>query len=543
MREILDVARELEIPACWVESYGRYKAKVDVAALEADRPGGRLVLVSAITPTPAGEGKTTVVIGLGQSLARIGERACVALREPSMGPCFGLKGGGTGGGQAQVVPGDMINLHFNGDFHAITAAHNLLAALVDNHLFFGNALGLDAREVTWRRVQDVNDRALRHLVAGLGGRSDGIPRETGFDITAASEVMAILCLAQSRDDLRERLGRCVVGYTADGSPVTAADLKAHGAMAALLNDAIHPNLVQTLAGSPAILHGGPFGNIAHGCNSLLATRMALHYADLVVTEAGFGSDLGMEKFLDIKCRGTGISPALVVIVATVRALKMHGGTALDRLGEEDVAALERGLPNLAKHLENVAAFGLPAVVAVNRFRGDTEEELALLTRYLEARSIPAAVCDPWQRGPEGAEELARLVAAEARRSTATLQPLYRDDQPIEAKIRAIATRMYGAEGVHFTPEAGERLARLRRHGWDHLPVCMAKTHMSLSDDPRKPGRPSGFTITVRDIEFAIGAGFVVPLTGKMLRMPGLSRVPRAEQVDVDSAGHITGLLD
>jgi formate--tetrahydrofolate ligase len=543
MREIRDVARELGVPDRYVESYGRYKAKIDVAALEEERPDGRLVLVSAITPTPAGEGKTTVAIGLGQALARIGERACVALREPSMGPCFGLKGGGTGGGGAQVVPGDQINLHFNGDFHAITAAHNLLAALVDNHLFFGNALGLDAREVTWRRVLDVNDRALRNLVAGLGGRSDGIPRETGFDITAASEVMAILCLAQSREDLKSRLGRCVIGYTTTGEPVTAADVKAHGAMAALLSDALHPNLVQTLEGSPAILHGGPFGNIAHGCNSLLATRMALHYADLVVTEAGFGSDLGMEKFLHIKCRGTAIRPALVVVVATIRALKMHGGVALDRLSEADPEALERGLPNLAKHLENVAAFGLPAVVAINRFATDTAEELALLTRSLEARSVPAAVCDPWQRGAEGSETLAHLVAAEARRSPASFQPLYRDEQPIEEKILAITTRMYGAEGVLYTPEARERLARLRRHGWEHLPVCIAKTHMSLSDDPRLPGRPSGFTITVRDIEFAIGAGFLVPLTGKMLRMPGLSRVPRAEHVDVDSAGRITGLLE
>jgi formate--tetrahydrofolate ligase len=543
LRPIGEVAARLGVADGEWLPYGRDVAKLDLALLgrprRRERPA-RLVLVSAITPTAAGEGKTTTSIGLVDGLARLGESVCLALREPSLGPTLGIKGGGTGGGRSQVAPMDRINLHFTGDFHAVTSAHNLLAALVDNHLHHGNPLGIDPRRVLWRRVLDLNDRALRNLVVGLGGPGDGVPRETGFDITAASEVMAILCLAEGPDDLRARLERILVGFTRDGAPVLARDLRAAGAMAALLVDALRPNLVQTLEGTPALVHGGPFANIAHGCNSVLATRMALHLADWAVTEAGFGFDLGAEKFFDIKCVAAGLEPAAVVLVATARALKLHGGAARDALAKPDPQAVARGLLNLEKHVENIRTFGEPPIVALNRFGSDTEEEVEVVRRRCAELGVPFAASDHHARGGAGAEALARavLVHAEARRRP--FRPLYAWSDPVVGKVRAVATAMYGARDVVLTKAAQGDLAEIERLGYAGLPVCIAKVASSLSDDARLRGRPSGFDVTVRRIQIAAGAGFLVVLTGEILRMPGLPTHPLAESIDVRD-GEIVGL--
>jgi formate--tetrahydrofolate ligase len=521
--------------------YGSDVAKVELAAL--DRPRARseaprLVLVSAITPTPAGEGKTTTSIGLADALSGLGESACLALREPSLGPCLGMKGGATGGGAARLVPSERINLHFTGDFHAVTSAHNLLAALVDNHLHFGDPPRLDPRRVLWRRVMDMNDRALRSVVVGLGG--DGVPRETGFDITAASEVMAMLCLAEGDDDLRRRLERTLVGFDVDGVPVTAGQLHASGAMLALLRDALRPNLVRTREGTPAFVHGGPFANIAHGCNSVLATRMALHHADWAITEAGFGFDLGAEKFFDIKCASAGLDAACVVLVATVRALKMHGGRAQKELGSPDAAAVERGLPNLEKHVESIRCFGEPPVVALNRFDGDTEEEIAVVRGRCAELGVPFAVSDHFARGGDGARDLARAVMAHAERSGRPFRPLYAPGDAVPDKILSVAEKMYGAKRVVFSKAAERDLAELKRLGYAALPVCIAKTPASLSDDPHLHGRPRDFDVHVRGIQVNAGAGFLVVLTGEILRMPGLPKRPLAEKLDVRD-GEIVGL--
>jgi formate--tetrahydrofolate ligase len=535
VKPIAALAEELGLdPDAW-EPYGRHVAKLDPRV--GDRRG-RLVLVTAITPTVAGEGKTTTSIGLAQGLRRLGASACLALREPSVGPCFGAKGGGTGSGRAALFPADRINLHFTGDLHAIGAAHNLLAALLDNHLHFGNARRIDPRRVTWRRVVDLNDRALRHLVVGLGGTAHGVPREDGFYITAASEVMAMLCLASDAEDLRARLERTVIAFDAGGAPVTAADLKAPGAMLALLRDALRPNLVQTVEGVPALVHGGPFANIAHGCNSVVATRAALRLADWAVTEAGFGTDLGAEKFFHLKCRSAGLDPAVVVLVATVRALKLHGGAA--PLAHPDPDAVVRGLPNLDAHVDNVRAFGRTPVVALNRFSSDHADEIAAVAGHCASLGVPFAVSDHHDRGGDGALDLARAVVAEAERATAPFTPLYPAGAPAETQIATIARRLYGAAGVAYTREATHALEELRRLGFDHLPVCVAKTHQSLSDDPTRHGRPTGFTLNVEHVELAAGAGFLVFHAGDIVRMPGLPRVPRAEHIDLVN-GEIVGL--
>jgi len=542
-RPIAEIAAKLGIDAKELHHYGRDKAKVDPAVLpgpEQRNVSGRLVLVSAITPTRAGEGKTTTTIGLGQALAKLGESVCIALREPSLGPCMGMKGGATGGGYSQVVPMDSINLHFTGDLHAVTAAHNLLAAAIDNRLHFHDEPRIDPRRVLWRRVIDMNDRSLREAVIGLGGVSQGVPRATGFDITAASEVMAMLCLAENLDDLRARIDRTLVAFDLDGKPVTASQIGVTGAMLALLKDAMMPNLVQTLEGTPAFVHGGPFANIAHGCNSLIATRMAMHLADWAVTEAGFGFDLGAEKFFDIKCTGAGIDTAAVVLVATVRALKLHGGTAYEKLNVPDPSAVERGLANLGKHIENIHYFGESPVVAVNRFASDSEEELAVVKRYCEQQEAPCAVSDHHARGGEGALDLARLVMDKAEKQSKPFTPLYQWTDSVEDKITTVARKMYGAERVVFTNEGKRALAEITRLGHDKLPVCIAKTQASLSDDPRKLGRPTNFEITVRDIQINAGAGFLVVLTGDIMRMPGLPKRPSAEQIDVVD-GRIVGL--
>ncbi|MEZ4334731.1 MAG: formate--tetrahydrofolate ligase [Myxococcota bacterium] len=544
-RPIVEIAHALGLEAGEIRPYGHDIAKLSpgVLATPRRRPGqGRLVLVSAITPTPAGEGKTTTSIGLAQGLARIGESACLAIREPSLGPAFGMKGGATGGGRSQVVPMERINLHFTGDFHAVTSAHNLLAALIDNHLYFDDPLGLDPRRILWRRVLDMNDRALRNVIVGLGGRTQGVPRETGFDITAASEVMAILCLAESESDLRARLDRILVGFTYGDEPVTAERLGGSGAMLALLQDALWPNLVQTLEGTPALVHGGPFANIAHGCSSVVATRMALHLADWAITEAGFGFDLGAEKFFDIKCRGADLDPAAVVLVATVRALKMHGGVALSSLAATDAAAVGRGLPNLEKHVENIRQFGETPIVALNRFAGDAEEEIDVVRARCKALDVPFALIDHHARGGEGAEALACALVAHAERvgGGQRFRPLYPLDAPVEAKILAVAQKMYGARSVAFTPQARRDLADVERLGHGGLPVCIAKTPNSLSDDPHRRGRPRDFEVTVRGIQINAGAGFLVVLTGDILRMPGLPREPRARRIDVVD-GRIVGL--
>ncbi len=544
LRPIADVARDLGLPAEALEPFGRDKAKVRLEALEhaaSRRAPGKLILVSAITPTPAGEGKTTTSIGLAQGLKRIGKNACLALRQPSMGPVFGRKGGATGGGASTIQPSESINLQFTGDFHAITAAHNLLAAAVDNRLHFGDTR-LDARQVLWKRVLDMNDRALRRINVGLGGPSMGVPREAGFDITAASEVMAILCLAESRADLRARLDRILVGYTAKGKePVLAAEIGVAGAMAAILNEAIQPNLVQSVEGSPAFVHGGPFANIAHGCNSVLATRMALAHADYAVTEAGFAFDLGGEKFFDLKCRAGGFNPAAVVIVATVRALKMHGGTSLEELTAPDAKAVERGLDNLAAHLDAAAHFGKPLLVAINRRREDTPEELQVIHDFCASRNVGCATADVYGQGGAGAVELAEKVVAAAAGAETPYRPLYALEAPPEQKIAAIAKAMYGADGVTILPDAEAKLRKAKRLGYGRLPICMAKTQDSLSDNPKLRGRPRGFTLTVRDVEIAAGAGFLVALTGEIVRMPGLPERPAAERIDVDAQGRITGL--
>lgn len=543
MRPIAEIAQKAGIADEYLESYGRYKAKVDPRLLkESDRPEGKLILVTAITPTPAGEGKTTTTIGLADGLRHIGKNAVVALREPSLGPVFGIKGGAAGGGYAQVVPMEDINLHFTGDFHAIGAANNLLAAMLDNHIYQGNALHIDPRRITWRRCVDMNDRQLRFITDGLGGRVNGVPREDGYDITVASEIMAVFCLSSSITDLKERLFRIVVGYTYDEQPVTAGQLGAVGAMAALLKDAIKPNLVQTLEGTPAFVHGGPFANIAHGCNSVMATRMAMKLGDYAVTEAGFGADLGAEKFLDIKCRMAGLRPSAVVMVATVRALKMHGGLAKTDLGREDLGALEAGLPNLLRHVSNIVnVYKLPCVVAVNRFPTDTDAEISLVIEKCRALGVRTVLSTVWADGGAGGTELAEEVVrlCELPNDFSFSYPL---EDSIEDKITAVVRRIYGGDGVTFAPAASKEIARLTALGYGDLPVCMAKTQYSFSDDPTKLGAPEGFTVTVRNVKVSAGAGFIVALTGDIMTMPGLPKVPAAQRIDVDENGRISGLF-
>jgi formate--tetrahydrofolate ligase len=541
LRPIGAIAAAAGIPEAALLPYGRAKAKIDFDFIRSaeSRPGGALVLVTGITPTPAGEGKTTTVIGLGDALNAAGRRTMICLREPSLGPCFGMKGGATGGGWAQVAPMEEINLHFTGDFHAITAANNLLAALIDNHLYWGNRLGLDPRRITWRRCLDMNDRALRHTVIGLGGTADGVPREGGFDITVASEIMAVFCLARDLDDLQARLGRIVVGTRTDGALVRAAEIDAVGAMTALLRDALMPNLVQTLAHSPALVHGGPFANIAHGCNSVIATRLGLKLADVVVTEAGFGADLGGEKFLDIKCRMAGLSPAAAVVVATVRALKMHGGVAKSDLAREDVPAVARGVANLRRHVANMGKFGLPVVVALNRFTSDTAAEIAAVQAAVE---VPVVTCTHWADGPAGAEGLAAEVLRLVDGPRPEFRPLYPDTMTLGAKIATVAREIYGAEGVAFAPGVARRLAAWEQAGFGAAPVCIAKTQYSFSADPARLGAPEGFVLPVNEVRLSAGAGFVVALAGDIRTMPGLPRTPAAAAIGLDAAGEITGLF-
>ncbi len=544
MKHIRDIAAVAGVDEDYLEYYGKYKAKIDLKLLSdrAEKPDGKLILVTAINPTPAGEGKTTTTVGLADGMRRLGKNTVVALREPSLGPVFGVKGGAAGGGYAQVVPMEDINLHFTGDFHAIGAANNLLAALLDNHIQQGNELDIDVKHITWKRCVDMNDRQLRNIVCGLGGRMQGVPREDGFDITVASEIMAVLCLATGLSDLKARLGRMVVGYSRSGAPITAHDLKAKGAMAALLKDAIKPNLVQTLEGTPAFIHGGPFANIAHGCNSVMATRVALKMGDYVITEAGFGADLGAEKFLDIKCRLADLHPAAVVLVATVRALKHHGGCPKADLGKENLTALEKGLPNLLRHVENITnVYGLPCVVAINRFPTDTEAELKLVEDKCRALGVNVALSEVWAKGGEGgmalAEEVIRLCDAPNQFRFA-----YDLDQPIEAKLEEIVKKVYHGDGVVLTPAAKKQAAELTALGFGGLPICMAKTQYSFSDDQTLLGAPDGFTVTVRNLKVSAGAGFLVALTGDIMTMPGLPKVPAAEKVDVDETGKISGLF-
>ncbi len=545
MKPIAEVAYDkLGIPASALEPYGTTKAKLtfDYQNGLSGRPDGKLILVTAMTPTPAGEGKTTTTVGLGDGLNRAGKKALICLREPSLGPCFGVKGGAAGGGYAQVVPMEDINLHFTGDFHAIGVANNLLAAAVDNHVYWGNELNLDPRRITWRRALDMNDRALRQLVVGLGGVANGYAREDGFDITVASEVMAIFCLAHSLDDLKRRLGQVVVGYTRERKPVTAADLKVAGAMAAVLKDALKPNLVQTLENNPAFVHGGPFANIAHGCNTVLATRIALKLADYVVTEAGFGADLGAEKFFDIKCRKAGLKPAAAVVVATVRALKMHGGVAKDDLRVENLNALKAGIANLVRHVRNVKGYGVPVVVSVNRFSADTPAEHAVLKDAMAAEGVMAVVADHWARGGEGALELAETVVATIAREPANFKLLYPDDMPLWDKARTIAQKIYGATDITADAKVKQRFAELEKEGAARYPVCMAKTQYSFSTDPAAKGAPSGFTVPIREVRYSAGAEFVVAICGDIMTMPGLPKVPAANNIDVDSSGRISGLF-
>ncbi len=544
MLPIKKISEKIGLTEDDIEYYGKYKAKVDLNTIRSkkDEKDGKLILVTAINPTPAGEGKTTVTVGLGDALSKIGKKTVIALREPSLGPVFGIKGGAAGGGYAQVVPMEDINLHFTGDMHAIGAANNLLAAMLDNHIHQGNALRIDTRSITWKRCVDMNDRQLRYVTDGLGGRINGFPREDGFDITVASEIMAILCLATDITDLKARIKSIIVGYNTDGEPVTAGDLKAQGAMTALLKDALKPNLVQTLEHTPAFIHGGPFANIAHGCNSVTATKAALKFGDYVVTEAGFGADLGAEKFLDIKCRAAGLKPDAVVIVATVRALKSHGGKPKAELSNEDLGALEKGLPNLYKHIENMTGnFKLPCVVAINRFPTDTEAELRLVEDKCRELGVNVALCEVWGKGSDGGIKLANEVVRlcdEPNDFTFT----YPDEMNLFDKINAVATKIYGADGVDYTPKAKKEIENLRRLGFDKFPVCMAKTQYSLSDDQTKLGRPSGFKITVRSAKVSAGAGFVVCLTGDIMTMPGLPKVPSAEKIDIDENGVISGLF-
>jgi formate--tetrahydrofolate ligase len=544
LKPIAEIATRAGIPADALEPYGKYKAKIglDFIGAQADRPDGALVLVTGINPTPAGEGKTTTTVGLGDALNALGTRSMICLREPSLGPCFGVKGGATGGGYAQVLPMEDINLHFTGDFHAITSANNLLAAMLDNHIYWGNELGLDARRISWRRAIDMNDRALRAINSSLGGVANGFPREDGFDITVASEVMAVFCLARDLPDLQQRLGRMVVGQTRDGRQITAADLKADGAMAALLRDAFAPNLVQTIEGSPALVHGGPFANIAHGCNSVMATRLGLKLADVVVTEAGFGADLGAEKFLDIKCRLAGLNPSVCVVVATVRALKMHGGVAKADLGREDVAAVTRGISNLARHVENMGKFGLPVVVALNRFTSDTDAEIAAVQAAIQAAGTEAILCTHWGDGAKGATELARAVQARIAAKSARFAPLYPDAMPLADKIRTIAQQIYRARDIALPADVAKRLARFEELGFGHLPVCIAKTQYSFSADPTKLGAPVDHVLPVREVRLSAGAGFIVAVCGDIMTMPGLPRRPAAETICLDGEGRIEGLF-
>lgn len=544
MSPIEDIAGRLGVGQEYLEQYGKYKAKISLDYLtQSTRPDGKLVLVTAITPTPAGEGKTTTAIGLADALRHIGKNACAALREPSLGPVFGIKGGACGGGYAQIVPMEDINLHFTGDIHAIGAANNLLAAMIDNHIYHGNALGIDPARITWRRCVDMNDRQLRAVRDGVGGRTNGVERDDGFDITVASEIMAILCLAESASDLKERLARIVIGYGFDGRPITCRDLKAQGAMAALLKDAIKPNLVQTLEGTPALVHGGPFANIAHGCNSVLATRMALKSADYCVTEAGFGADLGAEKFLDIKCRAAGLKPSAVVVVATIRALKMHGGMDKSELGREDLAALERGLPNLLRHVSAIKnVYRLPCVVALNRFPTDTEAELSLAEEKCAALDTPLVLSDVWAHGGAGGVELAEAVVKLCDEDNSAFRFCYADDMGIEEKIGAVVQKVYGGSSVSLTPEAQAQIEHLTQLGFARLPVCIAKTQNSLSDDPNMVGAPEDFTVTVRKVKVSAGAGFTVALAGNIMTMPGLPSTPAAEGIDIDDNGRITGLF-
>lgn len=544
MEPIGKIAQHLEIPEDELELYGKYKAKISLnywnTTLQ-QKENGKLILVTAINPTPAGEGKTTTSIGLGDALHKLGKKTAIALREPSLGPCFGMKGGAAGGGYAQVVPMEDINLHFTGDFHAITSAHNLLAAVIDNHIQQGNALDLDVRRITWKRVVDLNDRALRNIICGLGGKAHGVPRETGFDITVASEMMAILCLTSDLEDMKKRLGNIIIGYTRSGRPVRAEELNVTGALTLLFKDAIKPNLVQTLEGTPALIHGGPFANIAHGCNSVMATKYALKMADYTVTEAGFGADLGAEKFLDIKCRFTGFKPDAVVIVATIRALKMHGGLAKTELATENIEALKKGMTNLAKHIENIQKFGLPIVVAINAFPTDTENELQELKALCESMGASVSISEAWAKGGEGAIDLAQKVI-EATEKPSNFQYMYDVNDSIKDKINAIATKIYGADGVNYTPAVKKTIAEFEAEGLDKMPICMAKTQYSLSDDQFKLGAPTGFKITVRELRISAGAGFIVALTGNILTMPGLPKKPAAENMDIDINGKITGLF-
>ena len=544
MKPITEIAEKAGIEEKYIEQYGRYKAKIDLSIMkENNRPNGKLILVTAITPTPAGEGKTTTTIGLADGLSRIGKNVTVALREPSLGPVFGIKGGAAGGGYAQVVPMEDINLHFTGDFHAIGAANNLLAAMLDNHIKQGNELGIDVRRITWKRCVDMNDRQLRNIVDGLGGVANGVPREDGFDITVASEIMAVLCLSEGITDLKERLSRIIVGYTYDDKPVTCAELKAAGAMAALLKDALKPNLVQTLEGTPALVHGGPFANIAHGCNSVTATRLAMRLSDYAVTEAGFGADLGAEKFLDIKCRAAGLTPAAVVMVATVRALKMHGGLDKKSLDTEDIAALEKGIPNLLRHIHNIKnVYGLPCVVAINRFPTDTDNEIDFIIKKCRELGVNTVLSTVWADGGKGGEELACEVVRLCEEEKADFKFSYPLDCGIEEKIEAIVKRVYGGSGITVLPAAKKQIEKLTALGFAGLPVCIAKTQYSFSDNPALLGAPEGFTVTVKNVKISAGAGFIVVLTGDIMTMPGLPRHPAAENIDVDENGVITGLF-
>ena len=544
MQKITDVAAKLGISEDDIELYGKYKAKLsyDLIRRVKDKKDGKLILVTAITPTPAGEGKSTTTVGLAQGLAKLGKKVIVALREPSLGPCMGIKGGAAGGGYSQVVPMEDINLHFTGDFHAITSAHMLLAAMLDNHIQQGNALNIDPRRIAWKRVVDMNDRELRNIVVGLGGKAHGVPRQDGFDITVASEVMAILCLASSLHDLKERLAKIIVAYDYNGNPVTAGQIKAQGAMAALLKDAIKPNLVQTLENVPAIIHGGPFANIAHGCNSVMATQTGMKLADYTITEAGFGADLGAEKFFDIKCRYAGLKPDATVIVATVRALKMHGGVPKTDLKTPNVEAVKKGLVNLEKHIENVKKFGVPCVVAINIFAQDTEEELEAVREHCAKHGVNVALSDVFAKGGEGGIDLAKEVIALADSGESKFAPIYPLDMSLKGKIETIAKEIYGADGVNYTKEADKALKEFEELGYGNLPICMAKTQYSFSDDPALLGRPSGFKITIRNCRIAAGAGFIVVLTGDVMTMPGLPKVPAAEKIDVTDDGVISGLF-
>ena len=543
LKHISEIARELKIPDEYLFPYGHYKAKVDINFFKEleNRPDGKLVLVTATTPTPAGEGKTTITVGLTEALVKLGKKAMLCLREPSLGPCFGVKGGAAGGGYSQVLPMEEINLHFTGDIHAVESAHNLLAAMLDNHLHQGNDLGIDPREVTWRRAMDMNERALRNIVVGLGGRTNGVPRETGFDITVASEIMAILCLSENLADLKERLSKVIVGYTTKGKVVKAGDLKAQGAMAALLKEAINPNLVQTVKHVPAFVHGGPFANIAHGTNSIVATRMALKLRDYAIVEAGFASDLGAEKFFDIVCRLSGLSPSAVVLVTTVRSLKHHGGVKKEELSKENLDALSSGISNLEAHLDILSNFGLPVVVALNKFNTDTKEELDMVMEAAKKRNARIALSEVWEKGGEGGIDLAKEVL-EAIGEGKTYRTLYDLDMSLKEKIKTIATRIYGADDVEYVPQALAMLEDLEQRGFGSLPVCMAKTQLSLSDDPKKLGRPKDYRVTVREVRLSAGAGFVVAICGSIMTMPGLPKKPAAESIDIDEKGNINGLF-